>query len=68
METAGKAIFWKEKPAIQAQLQRWTPGGLATAIARLAEAERQVKAPGYVGGALVEEEVLAIGRFAARRR
>ena len=68
METAGKAIFWKEKPVIQSQLQRWTPDGLATAIARLAEAERQVKAPGYVGAALVEEEVLAISRFAARRR
>jgi len=27
-----------------------------------------VKAPGYVGNALVEEEVLAISRFAARRR
>jgi len=68
METAGKAIFWKEKPVIQGQLQRWTPDALATAISRLAEAERQVKAPGYVGGALVEEEVLAISRFAARRR
>ena len=68
METAGKAIFWKEKPVIQGQLQRWTPDGLAIAITRLAEAERQVKAPGYVGGALVEEEVLAISRFAARRR
>ena len=68
METAGKAIFWKEKPVIQGQLQRWTPDGLATAMTRLAEAERQVKAPGYVGSALVEEEVLAISRFAARRR
>ena len=68
METAGRAIFWKEKPIIQAQLQRWTPDALATALTRLAEAERQVKAPGYPGSALVEEEVLAITRFAARRR
>jgi DNA polymerase-3 subunit delta len=68
METAGKAIFWKEKPVIQGQLQRWTPDALVTAITRLAEAERQVKAPGHIGSALVEEEVLAISRFAARRR
>jgi DNA polymerase-3 subunit delta len=68
MESAGKAIFWKEKSVIQGQLQRWTPDGLATALTRLADAERQVKAPGYIGGALVEEEVLAISRFAARRR
>jgi DNA polymerase-3 subunit delta len=68
METAGKAIFWKEKDVIRAELQRWTPDALATALGRIAEAERQVKAPGYVGGALVEEEVLAISRFAQRRR
>lgn len=68
METAGRAIFWKEKPIIQAQLTRWTPDALATAITRLAEAERQVKAPGYPGSALVEEEIATITRFAARRR
>jgi DNA polymerase-3 subunit delta len=68
MDTAGKAIFWKEKDVIRGELQRWTPDALATALSRLAEAERQVKAPGYPGSALVEEEVLAIARFAARRR
>jgi DNA polymerase-3 subunit delta len=68
MDTAGKAIFWKEKDVIRAELQRWTPDALATALGRLAEAERQVKAPGYPGSALVEEEVMAIARFAARRR
>lgn len=68
METAGRAIFWKEKPVIQAQLARWTPDALATALTRLAEAERLVKAPGYPGSALVEEEIGTITRFAARRR
>ncbi len=68
METAGRAIFWKEKPIIQGQLQRWTPEGLAIALNRLAEAERHVKAPGHVGPTLIEEEVLAISRHAARRR
>jgi len=53
---------------IRGELQSWTPDALATAITRLAEAERQVKSPGYIGGALVEEEVLAISRFASRRR
>ncbi|HWI84699.1 MAG TPA: DNA polymerase III subunit delta [Sphingomonas sp.] len=68
METAGRVIFWKEKDIIRAQLNRWTPDALATALARLAEAERQVKAPGYPGSALVEEEIGTITRFAARRR
>jgi DNA polymerase III subunit delta len=67
MQTAGKAIFWKEQPVVRAQLQRWTPDALATALTRLGEAERQVKAPGYPGHALVEEEILAIARYAARR-
>jgi DNA polymerase III subunit delta len=68
METAGRAIFWKEKEEIKSELRRWTPQGLATAIGRLAEAERQVKSSGYPGHALVEEELLAISRFAARRK
>ena len=68
METAGKAIFWKDQPQIRDELSRWTPDALATAVTRLAEAERQVKAPGYPGHALVEEDLLAISRHAARRR
>lgn len=59
-------VFWKEKNATADQLRRWTPARLATAIARLGEAERQVKAPSYPGPALVAEEVLAISRSAAR--
>ncbi len=68
METAGRAIFWKERDQIVQELQRWTPDRLATAVQRLAEAERQVKASGYPGHALVEEELLTIARAAERRR
>ena len=68
METAGRAIFWKERDQIAQELGRWTPDRLATAVQRLAEAERQVKAPGYPGHAMVEEELLAIARAAERRR
>lgn len=67
MQTAGKSVFFKEQPAVSRALQRWNPAALATAATRIAEAERQVKAPGYAGAALVEEEVLAITRRAARR-
>lgn len=68
METAGKAIFWKDRDAILRSLGRWEPGDLAVAIDRLAETERQVKAPGYPGDALVDETAIAIARRAARRR
>lgn len=67
METGGKAIFFKERDAVRRSLGRWTPEALATAVARLAESERQVKAPGFPGQAIVREEVLAIARRAARR-
>jgi len=68
MDTAGKAIFWKERDSTAAALRRWSPDALATAMGRIAAAERKVKAPGFAGNAVVEEDVLAIARFAARRR
>ena len=68
MATAGRAIFFRDQPAVGRALARWDAAGLATALGRLAEAERQVKAPGYAGDALVAEEVFAIARYAARRR
>ena len=68
METAGKAIFWKEREATARALARWDAASLATAAGRLGEAERQIKAPGYPGDALVDETVLALARHAARRR
>lgn len=64
----GKPLFWKDKESISQQLARWTPTALETAIRRLAAAERLVKAPGCPGEAVVDEELLAISRAAARMR
>jgi len=66
IERAGRQIFWKEKDATADQLRRWRPDALATAIGRLADAERQLKAGGTAGPVLVAQEVLAIARFAGR--
>ncbi|PTQ13386.1 DNA polymerase III subunit delta [Sphingomonas oleivorans] len=66
MAGAGRALFWKEKPEIAQQLARWTPHAIETALGRLAEAERQVKASGTVGAVAVSEELMAISRHAAR--
>lgn len=68
METAGRAIFWKEKDAVRSELSRWNAGSLATALGRLGEAERQLKTSGYAGSFVAAEDVLAISRHAARRR
>lgn len=68
MASQGKSLFWKEKPAVAQQLGRWTSDLLGKAISRLLEAERQVKAPGALGPAAVDEELFAICRQAARLR
>lgn len=63
-----KAIFWKEKDAVATQLGRWRSDMLAKSLARLLEAERQVKAAGGLGALAVDEELFAICRQAARLR
>jgi DNA polymerase-3 subunit delta len=68
MTSQGKAIFWKEKDAVAAQLSRWRSGLLAKGMSRLLEAERQVKASGGLGPIAVDEELFAICRQAARLR
>ncbi|MDO6416012.1 DNA polymerase III subunit delta [Sphingomonas sp. BIUV-7] len=68
METAGRAIFWKETAAVRSELSRWTAESLSIAIGRLGEAERRLKTTGYAGSFVADEEILAISRHAARRR
>lgn len=67
MASQGKALFWKEKPALAVQLGRWRSDLLAKAIDRLSEAERQVRASGGIGDSAADEEMFAICRQAARR-
>lgn len=68
MASQGKAIFWKEKDAVATQLSRWRSDMIAKGMARLLEAERQMKASGALGAAAVDEELFAICRQAARLR
>lgn len=68
MTSQGKSLFWKEKPAIGQQLERWRSPLLAKSIARLLDVEGQVKASGGPGPHAVDEELFAICRQAARLR
>jgi DNA polymerase-3 subunit delta len=68
MASRGKALFWREKPAITQQLRGWRSDMLAKSVGRLLEAERQAKASGGLGAAAVDEELFAICRQAARMR
>jgi DNA polymerase III subunit delta len=65
---AAKSVFFKEKDAVERQLQRWSAELIAKAVARLAEAERQVMAPGGPGIVAADAELFAIARQAARLR
>lgn len=65
---AGKAIFWKEKDAVQRQLASWSAARLATATGRLLAAERTIKASGSIGAIAADVELVAIGRAARRTR
>lgn len=65
---AGKAIFWKDQKTVSQQLARWRPAAIATAIERLRVAEQGYKRGGGLGMTGIAEELLAIGRHAARMR
>ena len=66
MASQGKSLFWKDKDAVNRQLSRWQPAALDTAITRLTDVERAIKASGTAGPILLDEELFAIGRAAQR--
>jgi len=68
MASSGKAIFWKEKEIVATQVARWPSELIAKSTSRLIEAELQVKASGGLGPLVVDEELFAICRQAARLR
>jgi DNA polymerase-3 subunit delta len=68
MESAGKAVFWKDKPVVQRQVRLWDQHAIGRAIRRLSAAERASRSSRNAGDVVVEHEVLAIARQAARGR
>lgn len=64
----GKAIFWKDEPAITDQAGRWTSARLATLADRILQTERSLKASGSAGEILADAEMITIARAATRRR
>lgn len=68
MATQGRAIFWRDKAAVAAQLGRWRPERVSRAIDRAAALERGLKASGGPGTVAVDEELFALARAAGRGR
>ena len=59
-------LFWKEKPAVTAQIGRWRAPALRAALARLLEAERAAKRGGSAGDVLSSQALLGIAVQAQR--
>ncbi|NWK98462.1 DNA polymerase III subunit delta [Sphingobium lactosutens] len=68
VESAGKAVFWKEKGLVSRQVRLWDSGGIARVVQRLLEAERASRGGRGLGDLMVRHELLAIARQAARER
>jgi DNA polymerase-3 subunit delta len=68
VESAGKAVFWKEKGLVSRQVRLWDSTGIARVIQRLLEAERASRGGRGTGDLMVRHELLAIARQAARER
>ncbi len=66
--TMGKALFWKDRPGLSDQLQRWSAAKLATASARLFATEGAIMARGSAGDVIAAEEMIAIARAGQRLR
>lgn len=68
MESEGKAVFWKEKGAVQKQARIWNAEKAGRLIERLLEAERMTRTSLGPGDIAVRQELLTITRQAARNR
>lgn len=68
MESAGRAIFWKEKGDVQRQVRAWNRDDVARLIHRLLDAERATRDARGPGDIAVKQELLTIARQASRGR
>ncbi len=66
MASAGKALFYKEKPVVQTLLSRWSAARLAQLVERIAALERTAMLTSVSTAALLGEELLTIARNARR--
>ncbi len=68
MESAGKAIFWKDKGDVQRQVRAWPADTVARLVHRLLAAERMTRDARGAGDIAVRQEWLTIARQASRGR
>lgn len=67
MASAGKTLFWKDKPLVEAMLKRWSAEDLAKAAERAGSLERELMFSDAPERESLGEELIAIARNARRR-
>ena len=67
MASFGKALFWKDKPAVEKMLRTWSAADLATVAERAGELERNLMFSEMPQRDALGEELLAIARKARSR-
>ena len=68
MAAATKAVFFKEKELVAAELRRWSSPELAMLVERLTAAQAKLLESGGAGAVVASQELLTIARAAARGR
>lgn len=64
---SAKSLFWKNKPVVQAELQRWSSTDLAMLVDRVTAAQASLLVSGGAGAVLASQELITIARAAAGR-
>jgi DNA polymerase-3 subunit delta len=67
MTSAGRSLFWKDKPLVEAMLKRWNAEDLAKAAERAGALERELMFSDAPQREALGEELIAIARKARRR-
>jgi DNA polymerase-3 subunit delta len=67
VDAARPPVFWKEKAAVAAQVDRWRSAALRAALDRLLSAERDIKRSGSAGDVIATQALLALATQAKRR-
>ena len=62
VDNARPPVFWKEKAAVTAQVERWTSAALRAALAATLEAERTIKRPASPGDIVARQVLLDLSR------
>jgi DNA polymerase-3 subunit delta len=68
LAAATRAVFFKEKALVEAELRRWSSPDLATLVERVTAVQAGLLASGAAGAVTASQELLTIARAAARGR